>query len=75
MSTVTLKFSLVTASALLDVAPWDLEVLREACERFAYDDTGPEECASWLHCADLAHQLAGALKRLGDQTEERRHSP
>ena len=73
MSTVTPMFPTLPSSTL-DVS-YDFAVFASYFEGRAYDDTSAEECAAWLHAADLAHRLAAAVKRLHTMQEERDHSP
>jgi hypothetical protein len=70
MSRVTPMFGPIDAGPL----SVSFSIFAKACEDRAYDDTSAEECASWLHSADLARQLANALKRVQQLEEEGHHA-
>ena len=47
------------------VASWPLAKYEaNLFELKAYDDTTADECAAWLHAADLSKQLAASLERI-----------
>ena len=51
-------------ASFLNINPIALENVAKSFESKAYEDTTAEQCANWLHAADLARSLAKTLKAL-----------